>query len=374
MRIAIITYFAPNNFKNPEGGGITMATVNKINNLINQGNLVDLICFNEVKNNLPNLSVVNLKNNFLEKLSYRRNIYIVRFLSYIIKGIIVRRYLKKSSHYFDKIEIDDCEGLALFIPKSINYQLRVHGNYFMFGSFSIKNKFWQILFSYLDYKVLSKSLNLSLPSNFSLRYLKSKMNLSRHHSIVRLNAPFNYVPKEILYNNKINFIITDRLDFLKGGQFILDAISNLDSIYNGNEILIFNFIGDIRLSNSDLNIYKSFNSEKIKIQFYGQMSHEDVLKKLYTCDAFIAASNFETYSYTLFEAMNIGLPLIIPKKHVYYEFCHDIGLFYTHRNSVSLINQILKFVDLFCNKQIENISEKTHLRFHDIYNNDYLSE
>lgn len=376
MRQAIVTYFPPTDFNEPEGGGISMATFNKVKNLLAKNINVDIVTFKEIDNLPVNLNYFNLNDRLLTFINQRRSSYFFRLISYIYKAILVRRYLKKNYLKYNDIQIDDCEGLALFVPANIKYNLRIHGNYFLFGSIAIKNRFWQLVFKSIDFFSIKKSQNVSVPSRFCKRILALKIrdkSKSNHISIV-LNAPFNYLQKEINYRKHITFIITDRLDQIKGGEFILSSIFKLMNEYNGVYFLKFVIVGENRLKNScSMSLQEQTNS-KINIEFTGQLDHLEVIEKMYDADFFIAASNFETYSYTFFEAMNLGLPLIIPKKHVYLEFAYGIAFFFTHNIHSSLIDQIYKAIDSYDKKLIDVISNNVSSRFNLIYNKLYQSE
>jgi glycosyltransferase involved in cell wall biosynthesis len=48
----------------------------------------------------------------------------------------------------------------------------------------------------------------------------------------------------------------------------------------------------------------------LTVSFLGAMSQEDTLMKMHRCDAFLFASNFESYGLAPLEAATIGVPLI----------------------------------------------------------------
>lgn len=374
MRQAIVTYFPPTDFNEPEGGGISMSTFNKVKNLLANNITVDIISFVEIANTPDNLSYVNLNDRLLTFINKRRSSYFFRLISYIYKAILVRRYFKKNYLKYNDIQIDDCEGLALFVPPKIKYTLRIHGNYFLFGSLAFKNKFWGKVFTLIDFMSIAKADFVSVPSRFCKRILDTKLKGKSPQISVVLNAPFNFPKKDIIYKNTISFIITDRLDQIKGGEFILNSIDKLISEYNGFYDLKFIIVGENRLGNYISHALLKHTNRKIQIEFTGHLNHKKVIDKMYYADFFIAASNFETYSYTFFEAMNLGLPLILPKKHVYLEFAHGIAFYFKYNIQNSLIEQIYKAIDTYNCKEIDYYSDNVNSRFKLIYNNLYSSE
>lgn len=175
--------------------------------------------------------------------------------------------------------------------------------------------------------------------------------------VKNLGLKYNFTPEnkfKLIYNgvnvevgesgnhndNLINFIFVGRLAEPKRPELIIEAISLLPETIKNN--VKFTIVSDG--SKKDF-LKKLAEDKKVKVEFKGDLSKEQVIKELKQADIFVFISAWEGFPYTILEAMSCGLPIIASDVGGISEVVDETNGILVKNEIGQILPAILKLVD-----------------------------
>lgn len=133
--------------------------------------------------------------------------------------------------------------------------------------------------------------------------------------------------------NKIILISTGRLIPRKGYKYLIEALKGIDNCK-------LQLIGGGVLKEQ---LKKLANENKVKVEFLGNIKHENIHKYLQKADIFVLPSLNEGMSNSILEAMSCGLPIIATDVGGSKELINGNGFVVSKANIEELKETILKY-------------------------------
>lgn len=105
------------------------------------------------------------------------------------------------------------------------------------------------------------------------------------------------------------FLNIASLEQIKGHSILLKAFSNS---FKGNNKVILKIGGEGNLKDELKTMVNELGISN-QVEFLGQLSRKEVVERLYSCNAFVLPSLYETFGVVLIEALACGKPVIATK-------------------------------------------------------------
>ncbi len=232
-----------------------------------------------------------------------------------------RRLFEKHGLNLDIYEVDESFGAYYELKKRLKTRLvlRTHGPWFLVGKSQqqLGKDFLQRIRN--EGKSLDNETPITSPSIYTLDRLRDFYNKELNNAIVIPN-PITPASQNELWNpiteNKPYILFVGRFDAVKGGDIAIDAFREIAS--TNKEINLF-FVGpdigiDINGANHKLRDYirKKIPEQHIRerIIYQGKLDYRSVKKLRKEALVTIITSRFESFSYSLVEALSQGCPLV----------------------------------------------------------------
>jgi glycosyltransferase involved in cell wall biosynthesis len=246
------------------------------------------------------------------------------FLFYSLKIKYLISKLERLHGNFDVIEVGDWGAEAIaFIQKYNNKILiRCHTPGFIAERYNPLNSPYLSRFvKYAEKLVLSKATNISAPSISLINELKNQIKISGSWTIDPLPLTVNNenqiktrYTKKFSNSSPLKIVVVGRIEQRKGIDLIINAFNQLSK---DRLFIELTFIGP-DTPNIDSGMMQQYFSKGIcnqyisRIQFIGFQDRSIVLKTLTDYDLLVSAARFESYGYTILEAMSCALPVVGP--------------------------------------------------------------
>ena len=167
------------------------------------------------------------------------------------------------------------------------------------------------------------------------------------------------------YKNKIvNVVAVGTLTYLKGHQYLIEAMSKLD---NDNIILTIVGEGESRLELE--NLVNKYNLQK-NVIFKGGMKREDTLKEIEKSDIFALLSLRDSGGMAILEAMSMGKPIICLDLGGPHEIVEDrCGFKISPLNKEYIISEIVSSINRLVNDN--NLRTEFNINTYDLAKNKF---
>lgn len=352
IRLLLVSNFFPDHELNRSGGGIARYNEFLSNALSNHSHKITVLTFSEttrIEKVNNNLEIHRIHSNKLDKLVglIQSRWSKIRYYRDLLRSYMFWKYYKKNliQNRFDIIEFSDVNFPGYFFKSNIPHVIRMHGNHIYplsCNSLYPNNKTPKAIIKAERYW-FDNSLHFTYPSRSWKKLMTSKINLqnSMTHDVIYNPVDINEF-RPIDNNDKLDFqiVTTERLEYGKGMDNVFKLIDFLAKNYNGNARFIFNIIGENRFKS---NFNEPKTTSAIQVNYLGHLSKKDLIHTLQGSHLFIGPSRFETFSYSLFEAMSCALPVLVAKDHVYLEMVEENynGWFYEQDNIEEMAKKLI---------------------------------
>ncbi|NCC71065.1 glycosyltransferase [bacterium] len=218
-----------------------------------------------------------------------------------IKNIMNENIFSCSEKYSD-LSFEACDSLKINYVRKCNYEIQNSDYYFVPSSFSLDKL--------NGYNISSKKIFVIPYGNYEFENKKNKVN------------------------DIVNFIYLGQVSVSKGFHYLLDAIDTIKKPFKLTVIGSEGPFGDILRSNN-------------KIEYLGILPHGEIGKTVSKCDVFISPSLYDSFSFSLTESMNMGLPVIVTENvgAKQYVTNGESGYIVPPMNAKALKNKIEWFID-----------------------------
>ncbi len=299
------------------------------------------------------------KNTFYERLFdrylYHRNktLYIARDFSER-----TRRVFEKNNLNLDIYEVDESFGAYNELKKRLNTRLvlRIHGPWFLVGKgYQYKRKeFIQRIRN--EGKGITNETPITSPSNHTLNSLRDFYNKDFTNAIVIPN-PIAPASSDELWNpvteNEPYILFVGRFDTVKGGDIAIDVFREI--ALKNKQIKLY-FVGpDIGLEKNGLHYkLREYIRQQIpeyhirnRIIYHGKLDYKSVKKLRKQALITIITSRYESFSYSLIEALSQGCPVVATSVGGIPEIInhHENGLLVDLTSKDAIAGSILELLD-----------------------------
>jgi glycosyltransferase involved in cell wall biosynthesis len=223
-------------------------------------------------------------------------------------------------HRLDIVEIEETHGWGSQIAqtKIVPVVVRLHGPWFLNGTFDNSDKSEYRSRVYREGRAISSATLVTAPSANVLDNVRTYYNVRLKLARV-IHNPFSVdgdVPQwepNVCDQNRILYV--GRFDRRKGGDLMLRAFAGLSELYPD---LRLSFVGPddgvcedgVQLSFDEFVSKNLTASCRSRIDFYGKLSHQNVMALRNEHFLTIVASQFEILPYAVIEAMSLGCPIV----------------------------------------------------------------
>jgi glycosyltransferase involved in cell wall biosynthesis len=260
-------------------------------------------------------------------------------------------------HNIDVVEIEESFGWASGIARAkiVPVVVRLHGPWFLNGSFDDSPS------PASRARIEAEGLGIRAATMITAPSADVLSNVRTHYNLRLDSARVIPNPMEVDADaadwqagtcNPNRMLYVGRFDRRKGGDIVLRAFAKLAELYPD---LRLSFVGpDAGVNESGERLsFNQFVRRNIpdfcwsRIDYRGQLSHEDVMalrnEHLFT----IVASQFEILPYAVLEAMALGCPIIASNVGGIPELItdHETGLLFTSQNVEELTSACAKLLD-----------------------------
>ena len=283
------------------------------------------------------------------------------FIRWIIQSYLLNKKLKfiTQKEKIDIVQYSNYEATALFVPKNVNYVIRISSYQKLWDKEQGKRySLNSIICQYLDLKVLKKCNYIYSPSYLLANILSKKLN----KTVYVLEPPFprasiqlnDNVYNEYLYNKKY-LLYYGRLSLYKGVTNIAEILPVLLSKYND---LYFAFIGTTMMFNRKSivdYIYHKANNYKDRVLCMEKLRYENLLPIIKRAYAVVLPSRIDNLPNTCIEAMANNKIVIGTHGASFEQIIEDNvnGFLCKINNNESLLNSIDRVLSLDQNKKKE---------------------
>lgn len=364
MKLLIVSDYYPDHVNGVSGGGIARYNEYLARGLSEIGHEVCVLTYSassRVEKIHTNFTVYRLNSRFIDFITNRlhRKVPRIRYYASKWRAFKLWKYYKKtlSNLDFDMIEFSDINFPGYFFKVKTPHTIRLHGNYttnlpaYLDALTPLQMKTWRS-FIQNETRWFEESKYFTFMSRYWEQYFQKLWN----HTNLKGSVIFNPVDTDEFSPNGnqidedecIRVVTSDWLEIRKGMDCVLRLISVLGGDF-GNRKIIFNIVGEIRLNPQRYLDLKTLPSG-IEVNLFGHCSKAELISHLQNADLFIGPSRFESFSYSLFEAMSCGLPVLVADDHVYPEMVKEgfNGWLYP-QNDIEAMKQ--KFLDVVSNKK-----------------------
>lgn len=354
MKLILFTKFPPDLDGFIHGGGISRYLFYLINILKGEFSTVYVVSSNETVKKIHHENVIGIHLNsplHSRLKSLQRISLFFRILANIYEAFLIRRWIVKNVDITKDayMEFEDIESPTLFVPRNLNYSVRLHANYISLKNYILVKSFWYKILAILDKIAIKRAPKVSAPSEYQLREMKQAGAIN---SNTKTSLIYNYIEPlkciSVLKSEgglRLNILCLERIEFRKGVDVILDALPELDNKLKGQKVK-FHFCGSIRDLRPLVEKTNRTQFDNIDIEFYGNVQTSMLEKLLSSADIFLAPSRYETFSYTLFEAMSVGSCILASNSHVNREFLvnEESGKLYDKFDPQSFVEAFLSML------------------------------
>lgn len=330
--VLIVSDFYPDHNNNEPGGGIARYNEFLAIGLAKKGYKTTVLTFGNFKSKRSENGVeihmlsTKLLDNFIGRFQNRKPK--LKYYRYKLRAFYLKVYYLFKLKYrdFDIIEFSDINFPGFYFEKKPTNVIRLHGNYntnyqiYEDDLSEANKKTWKSMIQF-EKKYFQKVNNYTFMSDFFKNYFLD-LNIVQN---IKTAVIYNPVDTEEFWhkeNNSSEFTIvtTDRLERRKGMDMVLKLINLLIDNYNGQKKIKFNILGDNRLSDSkNLLKYSVSPNANVQFEFFGNVPKKELIGIIQNANLFIGPSRFESFSYSLFEALSCGTPAFVACDHIYPE-------------------------------------------------------
>lgn len=331
----------------PERGGIQNVIRYVNEHLYALGHSTTVICLSDNPDCIRN-EVINGVEIFRVFDKYYRHMY-----KY---SLLFKKFLNKNKDLFDGADIIHVHAyhslfswqvINLLADRGYSHKIIFNPHYEGIGFSRIKNLLHKP-YGYLARSSMEKSSFIVCVSNYEKAAILKKFNINEHKIQVIPNG-INYqipdIPTKRKIGSNVNILYVGRLEYYKGLQYVLQALSLLNQEGMNFNLKIVGQGGyskELRKLASHLNLRN--------VQFLGQVDDEKLEDLYASSDLFILLSQSESYGIVVAEALAHGLVTIVAKttalsEFLEYEGC--IGLDYPPN-----VTQLASLLGSFVNKDV----------------------
>lgn len=330
----------------PLGGGAAPVTKELSENLVSQGNKVDLVTMGYKK--LPKKENINGVNIYrVPCLRSKESICHPHEMASFIKPAI-----KKSEELIEKNNYDIIHThfiiptgmVSYFLKKKYNipYVITVHGSDVP-GYNPDRFNFLHPIINPLWKKIVSNSSKIISPSNYLKKLIKKTYSKA---DVEVIPNGFNYKKYNPKRKKEKRILVTSRLFERKGVQYFLDALSKTD------------LPSDWKITITGEGPYKEKLEEKAKklnldINFTGWIKRDELKDLLETSQIYVFPSSHENCPVSLQEAMASGNAIIASNRSGTSEVIGNAGIKLNPKN----IKRLRKSIEIL----IENEEKRKNL-------------
>lgn len=198
---------------------------------------------------------------------------------------------------------------------------------------------------YIGFNMISK-VDRFLPISPTIKEIYSEFGFNKDKMIVILQPvntefakPSQYLEKNFIkgWENKFNILYVGRLEYNKGVDLLIDAISRI-----GLLDICLHVVGEGDEKRNLENLSRKLNSEK-KVNFYGYIPNEYLSQFYSNAQVFVHPVRWsEPMGRTILEAMSFGLPLIVSDIGAPKWLSEGANLIFEHRDSTQLSKRIME--------------------------------
>lgn len=146
--------------------------------------------------------------------------------------------------------------------------------------------------------IMAGSIKKLLPDKRKINIVRDAVDV-KQADILKQQKPGKYKDRKIILS-------VGALNKRKGHEYLIRAIGNISNELQDIQCII---IGSGILRKYLMSLVDELNLNNI-VEFYGQCSHDEVLKSMSWCDVFVLPSWDEAYGTVYSEAMSFGKPII----------------------------------------------------------------
>lgn len=359
--VLIVSDFYPDHNNNEPGGGIARYNEFLASGLAKKGYKTTVLTLGNFKSkkieNGVEIHMLSTKilDDFVGR--FHKRIPKLKYYRYKLRALYLKVYyvFKLKFRDFDIIEFSDINFPGFYFEKKLTNVIRLHGNYntnykiYEDDLSEANKKTWKSMTQF-EKKYFQKINNFTFMAHFFKNYFLD-LNIVQNINTAVIYNPVDIEEFTFKENNNSEFTIvtTDRLERRKGMDMVLKLINLLIENYDGQKKIRFKILGDNRLSDSsNLLKYNTSPNENVQFEFFGNTPKKELIRIIQNADLFIGPSRFESFSYSLFEAMSCGIPALVANDHVYPEMVKEDfnGWIYEQDNLEDMLSGFYKALNL----------------------------
>jgi len=224
----------------------------------------------------------------------------------------------KARHGIDVLEIEESYGWSLRLAHLVPVVVRLHGPWFLNGRFDRAAKGADQTRIDLEGRAIDAAALVTAPSTDVLRHVRNHYNLDLSLARVIPNpirVDSDAAAWQLSACDTKRILYVGRFDRRKGGDIVLRAFAELTDSYPD---LRLSFVGpDDGICQDGARLsFEQFARENLppscraRIDFYGELTHQDVMKLRHEHFFTVVASQFEILPYAVLEAMSLGCAIV----------------------------------------------------------------
>ena len=256
----------------------------------------------------------------------------------------LRNFLKQHAKDFDIIHAHAYHSFpSLFAGSAVNIEANekfVFTPHYHAGGHTIFRSMLHIPYKYVGKKTFSAANKIICVSSYEAALVMKNFGINENKIVIIPNGvdalDFEGIKKEV-HDGKL-VLSVGRIEKYKGVQYIIEAFSRLSSEFK------LDIVGNGPYKEHLISMVKKLHLSK-SVNFYQDLSRNDLLQKYVNADLFVCLSTHEAFGISVAESLTGGVPCLVVNSSGLSEWIDNINCFGIDLplNSSDLANKIEQY-------------------------------